>query len=227
MKGEEKMKEIIAYLMEAYQPSVILPYGSYANGTNNQDSDFDALVVTERPGSGHDGSVVAGVQLDVFLYPPRHFQGDFDPEEIVQVFDGTPLLDRDGLGAQLLRRVREYLAQYQPKPRERTAQDVAWCGKMVRRCRRGDPEGFYRWHWLLRDSLEIYYDLWGKYFFGPKKALAAMEREDPASYRLYARALAGLDLEALEAWTSRLEELLEKGAPRESGDASPAGRQSR
>ena len=54
-----------------------------------------------------------------------------------------------------------------------------------------------------------------------------MEREDPASYRLYARALAGLDLEALEAWTSRLEELLEKGAPRESGDASPAGRQSR
>ena len=82
---------------------------------------------------------------------------------------------------------------------------------MARRCQRGDPEGFYRWHWLLRDSLEIYYDLRGRYFFGPKKALAVMEREDPISYRLYAQALAKLDQAALEAWTGRMEELLENG----------------
>ena len=155
--------------------------------------------------------MVAGVRLDVFLYPPQHFQEAFDPEEIVQIFDGTPVVDQEGLGAELLRRVGAYLDAYQAKPRERVAQDVAWCGKMARRCQRGDPEGFYRWHWLLRDSLEIYYDLRGRYFFGPKKALAVMEREDPISYRLYAQALAKLDQAALEAWTGRMEELLENG----------------
>lgn len=205
------IEEIITYLTKIYAPSVILPYGSYASGTNNQDSDFDALVVTDRPGSGHDSSMVAGVRLDVFLYPPQHFQEAFDPEEIVQIFDGTPVVDQEGLGAELLRRVGAYLDAYQAKPRERVAQDVAWCGKMARRCQRGDPEGFYRWHWLLRDSLEIYYDLRGRYFFGPKKALAAMEREDPISYRLYAQALAKLDQAALEAWTGRMKELLENG----------------
>lgn len=38
-----------------------------------------------------------------------------------------------------------------------------------------------------------------------------MEREDPISYRLYAQALAKLDQAALEAWTGRMEELLENG----------------
>lgn len=203
------MQEIITYLKEKYHPTAIIAYGSFANGTNNLNSDFDALVITDQAAAPHDGSTVAGIQLDVFLYPAEHFQEGFDPEEIVQIFDGRAVWDQDGLGTALIRKVNEYLSAYEPKGRAQKAQDAAWCWKMAERCRRGDAEGFYRWHWVLRDSLEIYYELIGKYFFGPKKALAAMEREDPESYRLYSAALEKLDLNALEAWTARLEELLE------------------
>lgn len=198
------MEKIIQYIVDTYDPEGIIVYGSYADGSNNANSDFDALALTRKAGAGHDGSVVEGVTLDVFLYPPEHFAGDFDPQEAVQCFDGKILLDKTGLAARLQERVRAYLSAYQPKSPEEIAQDLAWCRKMAKRCVRGDAEGFYRWHWLLRDSLEIYCDRKGSYYFGPKKALRAMEREDPESFALYSAALRELDPAALNAWVERL-----------------------
>ena len=46
---------IVRYLKEKYQPETILVYGSFADGSNNRNSDFDALVITEQ-GRGHDSS---------------------------------------------------------------------------------------------------------------------------------------------------------------------------
>ncbi len=200
---------IVRYLKEKYQPETILVYGSFADGSNNRNSDFDALVITEQ-GRGHDASAVAGVILDVFLYPPEHFAGDFDVEEVVQCFDGKLLLDKNGLGERLLARVREYLAAYRPKERQLVEQDLDWCQKMLGRCVRGDAEGFYRWHWLLKDSLEIYCDVRGRYFFGPKKALRAMAQEDSESFSLYSAALEKMDGAALRAWVGRLGHILGK-----------------
>ena len=41
MEIEEK---IISYLMETYQPDAIITYGSFADNSENMNSDFDALV---------------------------------------------------------------------------------------------------------------------------------------------------------------------------------------
>lgn len=205
----EATEQIVRYLEETYRPETILVYGSFADGSNNQNSDFDALVIGENL-EGHDASQAAGVTLDVFLYPPERFAGDFDLEEVAQCFDGKLLLDKNGLGERLLARVREYLAAYRPKERRLVEQDLDWCEKMLGRCVRGDPEGFYRWHWLLKDSLEIYFDARGQRFFGPKKALRAMPREDPESFSLYSTALERLDRAALEAWVGRLRGLFRK-----------------
>ena len=43
--------------------------------------------------------------------------------------------------------------------------------RMLLRTMRGDVEGYYRWHWLLCDSLEIYFDIKGIHYYGPKKQL--------------------------------------------------------
>ena len=75
---------------------------------------------------------------------------------------------------------------------------------MLHRTLRGDAEGSYRWHWLLVDSLEIYFDSRHLRYFGPKKALRSLERQDAEAFRLYTLALQELRRERLSAWIAYL-----------------------
>lgn len=63
------MERVIKYIKDKYNPLCIILYGSYADGTNNLNSDFDALVIAADPEQFHDTSFVDGVPLDVFVYP--------------------------------------------------------------------------------------------------------------------------------------------------------------
>ena len=198
-------EKIQRYLMETYAPRAILLYGSFADGSYNENSDFDALVLSDREKT-HDCSVIAGTVLDVFVYPADYFQGEYDPEEFLQVFDGKILLDVDGTAARLQKRVRDTIANTPPKTQEELSQALAWCEKMLMRTQRADAEGDFRWHWLLTESLEIYCDLQGWYFFGPKKALRRMEQEDTESFQIYKEALCGMMQERLMQWVHCLRE---------------------
>ena len=100
---------VIDYLRQKYSPDAIIAYGSFADGSAGEHSDFDALVIA--PGARtHDSSIVAGTVLDVFVYPPETFADGYDPEEFVQVFDGRIILDKSGIAARLKRRVLDYIA---------------------------------------------------------------------------------------------------------------------
>ena len=209
--GREVMKtadKIIDYLERTYQPEAVIVYGSYADGSANAESDFDALVIAGRERT-HDASVIDGTVLDVFVYPPDTFHAAYDPEAFVQVWDGQILLDQNGAAEGLLRRVHEYIEQIPPKTVEEILQETLWCEKMLLRTMREDAEGYYRRHWLLIDSLEIYFDIKGLHFFGPKKALRRMAQNDPASFRLYAGALREFTRESLHAWISHLKRIAE------------------
>lgn len=63
------MNEIITALEAKYHPLGMIVYGSYADGTNNLNSDFDALLLTDSGSELHDSSVISGVELDVWVYP--------------------------------------------------------------------------------------------------------------------------------------------------------------
>ena len=143
--------------------------------------------------------------LDVFVYPAATFCADYDPENFVQIFDGKILLDRCGTAAQLQKRVLDYLAERPKKSDEELRQALDWCGKMLARTQRDDAEGDYRWHWLLIDSLEIYFDLHGLPYYGPKKALRTMEQTDPEAFSLYSKALNSMNRDALSAWIACLQ----------------------
>jgi len=202
------METIIEYLKETYHPIGLIVYGSFANGTHQENSDFDALLVTEDGPQGHDHSYVLGTELDVFLYPKATFMRDYDIEDFIQVWDGLIVLDSSGLLAALKERANVYIQQYAPKSRQENEHNVAWCQKMLSRTQRADTEGFYRLHWLLKDSLEIYFDVRGQYFFGPKKALRQMEETDPEAARLYDLALRNPSLETVGRWVACLRERL-------------------
>lgn len=194
---------VIDYLRQKYSPDAIIAYGSFADGSAGEHSDFDALVIA--PGARtHDSSIVAGTVLDVFVYPPETFADDYDPEEFVQVFDGRIILDKSGIAARLKRRVLDYIASIPKKSADELREEAEWCKKMLARSARGDAEGMFRWHWVLIDSLEIYFDLHGLHYYGPKKALRFMRENDQKAFKAYSRALGEFSREALCAWIELL-----------------------
>ena len=91
----EKEKKIIEYLIKTYDPESIITYGSFGDGSANENSDFDALVIAGCE-KRHDDSVVDNTVLDVFVYPSDTFSSGYDPQEFEQIFDGNIVLDKYG-----------------------------------------------------------------------------------------------------------------------------------
>lgn len=167
------MKEkIIEYLVKTYNPEAIITYGSYADGTANANSDFDALIIASTS-KVHDESVVDGVTLDVFIYPSEMDIDNIDPDEFIQIHDGIIELDKGGIAAKLKER-----------------------------------EGYFRWHWLLTESLEIYFDIIRERYWGPKKALLKLRKSNSEAYEIYEAALKNFDRGSLSDWIAYLEKSL-------------------
>lgn len=204
------MNTIIEYIKQQYQPSSIILYGSYADGSHTADSDFDALVISESHEEFHDVSIVSGTQLDVFVYPASHFKGEFDCYEFLQVHDGSILMDTEEIGLSLKRKVLSYIEHLPFKSKEEVKAQIAWCKKMLLRTKRGDAEGMFRWHWLLIDSLEIFCDAVKHRYWGPKKTLRWMESAYPEGFSYYTSALSEFKADHLERWISFLEQLIQQ-----------------
>ena len=202
----EIAERIIHYIKETYQPDAIIIYGSFADGSANEHSDFDALVMADRD-KMHDASVIDGITLDVFIYPADTFRSEYDPKEFVQVCSGKIILDKNGIAEQLQKRVRAYVDCSPKKSADEIQREIAWCEKMVKRTERDDAEGYFRHHWVLTDSLEIYCDVIGSYYYGPKKTLRCMEQTDEEAFRIYAEALKGFDRGSLSEWVSYLKRI--------------------
>ena len=151
--------------------------------------------------------MIDGIVLDVFIYPPETFQSEFDPEEFIQVWDGKIILDANGIAARLQKRVIDFIAHIPQKNVEEIQQEIRWCEKMLSRTMREDAEGYYRWHWVLFDSLEIYFDVKGLHYYGPKKALRFLEQTDPEAFQIYTKALRELKRECLSEWISHLKSI--------------------
>ncbi len=201
------MESILNALYAAYAPEALILYGSYADGTNGEGSDFDALVLADHM-PYHDVSFVEGVQLDVWVYPADHFTSNDALAEVIQIEDGILVHDPHGQGAELQRRVRALRASQPGKSAGDNAESLAWCRKMLQRAARADAEGLFRWHWLLTESLEIACDLLHQPYPGPKKALRWLEKHQPELYAVYLNALSTADHAALADWIAALEALL-------------------
>ena len=201
------MEGILNYLYATYAPSAVILYGSYTDGTAGEGSDFDALLLAEGAPL-HDVAIVEDTQLDVWVYPVDYFAEDARLAEAVTILDGIILHDPQEEGAALQARVKAYWTDKPAKTAEENAASLAWCRKMLRRTDRPDAEGFFRWHWLLVDTLEIACDLLHMPYRGPKKALRLLEVNHPSVYEVYARALGSFTKEELVIWIECLEGLL-------------------
>lgn len=158
------------------------------------------MVISYEHEQFHDTSFVDGVQLDVFVYPALYFESEFNCDDFVQIFDGQIVLDSNGYGKGVQEKVISYIKSRPKKSKAEIDADIDWCVKMLGRAKRNDAEGFFRWHWVLVDSLEIFCDVLGEAYFGPKKALKLLKEVDPFGFDLYSQALEGFDIINLENW---------------------------
>lgn len=202
------MHQIIEYIKTKYSPIGIIVYGSFADGSNNDNSDFDVLVITESGTPLHDNTIVDGVMLDAFIVQKENFLGNVDCEEYLQIHDGVVVLDVYGVAEELKSQVQEHIDNIPLKTYEENKVSVAWCEKMLLRAKRDDIEGRFRWHWLLTESLEIYCDVIGKRYLGPKKSIKRMMSEDKDSYFIYEKALTNFDYSLLSKWICHIKGLL-------------------
>ena len=192
------MRRIISHLKQKYDPVGLICYGSYCDGTQSAESDFDALLICRDGECCHDMEIVGGVKLDVFVYPEADIRDGIHPEELIQIHDGKVVLDQTGTASQLLRQIRDYVAAMPVKTPEAKTELKNWCDKMMARAKRTDAEGLYRAHWLLADSLQIYCDMRDRFYFGPKKTIKWLQENDTRGYELLI--LAVQDLNRLENW---------------------------
>lgn len=157
----------------------------------------------------HDCAVIHDIELDVFIYPVSCFRGMVNWNDYKQIYDGIIVKDTDGIATYVMQQVKDYVDGIPLKTREENRVNVEWCEKMLLRAKRGDDEGFFRWHWLLTDSLEIYFDIVGKPYWGPKKSLKKLKREDPVGAAIYGKALHSLSHNALKEWIVYLRSVFE------------------
>lgn len=194
------MEQIISYLREKYAPLSVIVYGSFADGTNGENSDFDAIVISATHEAFHDTSCVENTLMDVFVYPQTYFEGEIDPDEFLPIFDGKVVFDTDGMGEALKAQVCAYV---HAKPRKTEAElrsQLDWCEKMLVRAGRADAEGLFRRHWLIVDSLEIYCDSIDIPYRGPKKTLRWLAENQPEAFALYCDVLAERGWESVAKW---------------------------
>jgi Nucleotidyltransferase domain len=182
------LERICEELVSLHGVHTILLYGSRADGTATEDSDFDIAafgpIVEPLRIARQEGLAY----LDVWVYPEAGLAETTG--ESLRFRGSVIVMDQHGKAASFLGKIE---AIYRQGPERLSANEVeargVWARKMLARMERGDAEGNYRRVWLLQALLEDYFHRRGLWFEGPKKALRWLETFDGPAFQAYCQAL--------------------------------------
>jgi hypothetical protein len=189
---------LIEDLRRAHGVHTLVLYGSRAQGDATPESDIDVAGFADIPAMVRDARIWHGAFLDAFVYPTALAQA---PDvEMLKLLGGRVLLDERGIAAALIERLSTLDRQGPPPlPEGELRMRRVWARKMLARVQRDDAEAHYRRHWLLYQLLEDYFALRGRWYRGPKRALADLRLHAPATFAAFERALApNAPLDALD-----------------------------
>ncbi|UTV28789.1 nucleotidyltransferase domain-containing protein [Photobacterium atrarenae] len=185
MKHQDPLiEDLVRALQVQYQPHTIIFYGSRARGDATASSDIDIACFVDDHPELKDARLFQGVYLDNWVYPTQAMQ--HISKDTLRFADGDCLVDQRGLGKEFLAKVRNKLAAGPERLSESDrTHTIEWISKMLKRIETEDVEGMYRRCWLQLELLEIYFQLRGQWFFGPKKSLQYLKSKDPVAYHLF------------------------------------------
>ena len=193
------MESIIEYLKKTYAPLSILLYGSYADGTNDESSDFDCMIIVKEKDKNHDDSIIGGVQLDCFIFTEEQVKDEGDIDAFLTAYDSNIVLD-NGLGAELKQRVHKYVEEHTVIPDDEKEFIRSWIQKMIRRVEKNDDEGNMRAVSFMAESLVDYFFLRDMFYFGSKKAIRYVREHDDEGYSLFHEAVTVKSNQAIIKW---------------------------
>lgn len=178
---------VTKYLIQKYNCHTIILHGSYSTGDFTQESDLDIVCFSDNTEDKNDVEVFEGIQLDVWIYDTEKMA---NPEQFLHINSGKILEDKKGLAKKFLINIEDIFNNGPDQPSNEEKEFLkAWLRKMYLRSNKNDIEGNYRFHWMLKDSLEIYFALNGLWYLGPKKSLIWLRENDEVAYNLFNNAL--------------------------------------
>ena len=181
------LNSVKEYLQEKHKSHSIILYGSYASGDYSEESDIDLLCFCDDPIQENDTTTILEIPLDAWLYKTEKM-GEI--EKYLHIKGGAILVDERGLCTGFLKKIDDkfnegpILMSYEKKMFYKE-----WLLKMNRRAAKNDIEGLFRHHWMLTDSLEIYFNIIGKWYLGPKKSFKWLYQNDLKAFKLFSNAL--------------------------------------
>ncbi len=182
------LEKVTKYIKQKYNSHTIILYGSYSSGDFTEESDLDIVCFSDMAVNKNDIESFEDKQLDVWIYNTEKMD---NPEQFLRVNSGQILLNDKGLADNFLSAI-ENIFNNGPKKLSNEEKEFSkgWLRKMYPRSNKNDIEGDYRFHWMLKDSLEIYFELKGLWYLGPKKAISWLSENDEIAYNLFRNALA-------------------------------------
>lgn len=196
----EKKEKILKYIKDKYNPISIFVYGSFNKGTNNQNSDFDSLIIVEEKSASYDNTMISNTYLDLFIYTLKEIEQLENLQNFVHLYNASLVLDNQNIGKSFLEKIKEYVDLNSLKSLEEKQHLSIWIDKMLERMKVKDIEGVYRYHWLIMDSLELYCIFQDKFYFGSKDTIEYLEKYDEVGYKLFCNSLKNFNITNLEKW---------------------------
>ena len=163
------VENAVAYLSAKYEFDLLILYGSYANGHNNNESDIDIIGFSEIPEFVHESPIISEHMLDAWIYPISFIS---DISKTIHVLPCHILIDKSLRGVELIQNIEDERKKNTKKlSRIEKEQMDKWIEKMIKRARQDSPEANYRYNWLLNDFPELYCNYSGFYYDGPIKTI--------------------------------------------------------
>lgn len=185
-------------LVDQHACHTVILYGSRARGDANDDSDWDVAGIRESGTLFRIARPWQGSFLDAFVYAEAELATV--GEELLKLRGGALLHDEKKFGQALLTRLEGFF-DAGPPVRAMWEWDMqrVWFIKTLARIRRGDTEARLRQGWLILDALEYVFRFQGRFYPGPKQALAWLGEHDIAMRRRFEAALApGADMSTIK-----------------------------
>jgi predicted nucleotidyltransferase len=184
---QKLINSVKEYLVQKYQCHSIILYGSFVNGSYSEESDIDLVCFCDKQEKENDTTVLNNRQLDVWIYSTEIMN---NIDEFLHIRGGKILLDERTMCANFLNEINSHFIK---GPKQLTLEEKdfhkSWIQKMLKRSKKGDVEGNFRYHWLLTDTLEIYFSIKGIWYLGPKKSLQWLYENDMEAYCIFNNAL--------------------------------------